>query len=210
MFCPRCGTENADSDRFCRSCGADLRAKPSGGDQKPRRSRLRDGAARLIGSSQRERIITGATALAIVVALISYLALRSDDDSSPVATYPDADAACVKAKQAVANATTRAARTPGAGLGPYAASVVEAFVEFRSEVRDLVPPADAAKLDSALRDAAVQAGALGRLAREGNKAAVRVQAQRVGAATDRVDAAIRDLGLGFCASLRIVPAPQAG
>jgi hypothetical protein len=208
VYCPRCGTENAESDRFCRSCGADLRAKPSSGEREQWRTRVRDGVARLIGRSRRERIITGATVLAIVVALISFLALKPDDET-PEAN-PAADAACVNAKREVANAATRAARTAGGRLGSYAASVVEALVEFRSEVRRLVPAVDAAELDAALLDTAVQAGTLGRLARAGNQAAISDQAARVGAATRRVDAAIDDLGLSICADLRIVPAPQTG
>src|SRR5947207_5411388 len=35
MYCPRCGTQNDDASKFCRSCGLDLAATPIAGGHEP-------------------------------------------------------------------------------------------------------------------------------------------------------------------------------
>src|SRR5207248_9993058 len=35
MYCPRCGTQNDDASKFCRSCGLDQAATPIAGGREP-------------------------------------------------------------------------------------------------------------------------------------------------------------------------------
>src|SRR2546430_4076672 len=35
MYCPRCGTQNDDASKFCRSCGLDMAATPIAGGREP-------------------------------------------------------------------------------------------------------------------------------------------------------------------------------
>ena len=208
MFCPRCGEEVKAGSRYCAACGANLRA--AGGKAKSRS--LRDRLAGMIVRSRRERIVTAATVGAIVVAVAAFIALDTEDvDDSGVLAIADAraaDAACLEAKEQIAIATENAVEE-GEGIEEYSADVLRAVVEFRSRVRGLPPSAGIRELDEALREAAIEAGALARVARESPDAVV-AQARRVDMATAEVEEVIDGLPLANCAEIEIVFRPPPG
>ena len=107
MHCSRCGAQTEKGDRYCASCGATLKQETG-----PKRS-PRERFAALIGTSRRERLISGGIALALVVAIVAFFALPTDeDDEVPQDDYTEsADAICVQAKQQIiAAGQPRAAR----------------------------------------------------------------------------------------------------
>ncbi|HEX5713707.1 MAG TPA: zinc-ribbon domain-containing protein, partial [Solirubrobacterales bacterium] len=94
MHCPRCGTPNEPGDRYCSSCGAALE---QAGESK-QRTGGRDRLDRLIGTTRRARIITAATAIALIVAIVAFIALEPEDDSIPRDSYTvAADQLCLDA-----------------------------------------------------------------------------------------------------------------
>jgi hypothetical protein len=209
VFCPRCGTDNDPKNRFCVSCGSELKEPEAEEPSKGIADRLRG----LLGRSRKERLITGGIVLALAVAVIALLALGPNDDSQDSTASPEADAACVKAKQAVASAATEARGKGAAGFQTYSARLIAAMLDFRGTVRSVLPPSDAAtQLNLALRDAAIAAGGLARLAREGaGQPEIGDQVARLDAATKRIDSASEAAGLSGCANVRILPAaPQQG
>jgi hypothetical protein len=203
VFCPRCGTENPDDNRFCVSCGTQL--KGAGAAAAPKKG-IKERAVGLIGRSRKERLITGGIVLAVVIAVISLLSLDTDDETA--APSAATDAACVNAKRAVAKAATDARGGGIQGVQLYAADVIVALLDFRQAVLE-AEPASTAKDDVVveLRQAAIETGGLARLAREGaGPRQVTAQATRIDAATQGLDEAIADLGLSRCAQVRIAPA----
>lgn len=202
MFCPRCGVENEKGSRYCSSCGASLKK----GRRKERRS-IKDRLAALVGGSRRERLLTLGTIIAIAIAVIAFVALDFDDSDLPDPEQSQAaDSACVEAKQGVAEAATRSQAS--GSINTYGIGLVIASLNFREALRAQgFAGAEAAELDAALRDAAIEAGVLARLGREdAAPGEIGAQAQRTNAAFARVDAGIEELGLRRCAAVGITPA----
>ncbi|HEU5064246.1 MAG TPA: zinc ribbon domain-containing protein [Solirubrobacterales bacterium] len=211
MFCPRCGSENREGDRYCSSCGAEL-PRPDAGpaEQKSLRERL----AALIGTSRSARLLTAGTAGALLLAVVAFVALPADDDEIPQDAYTlAADQLCVSQKRAIV-AMGSEALSGGGGLAAYASGLVPIVVEWRSALNELSPPADrvplAEELSLALRKVAVEAGALGRLARTGGQEEVVAYAERVDKATGGVEEAIANLGLTRCDQMGIALAAGNG
>src|SRR5882724_3530575 len=116
MFCPRCGTENEEGDRFCVSCGASLR-KTEPAESKPLRERLRD----LIGKTPRARAVTAGTAIAIAIAIAAFIAIPAANDSGDSYTRA-ADDICVQSKQQIG--AVEQSIPPSAGPGRFAQFLV--------------------------------------------------------------------------------------
>jgi hypothetical protein len=210
VFCPRCGTENAADNRFCVSCGSQL---GSGAASPKAKASVRERRTGMIGRSRKERLITAGTVVAVVVAVVAFLVIDSDTGDETPAPPAGADVACIQAKQAAAKAATQARGQGQAGFQSYSAQLIAALLDFRNTVLSSATPSDAAtELELALRDAAIDAGGLSRLARDGADGAVIArQARALDSATNRVDTATEAFGLTNCAHVRIVPAsPQQG
>jgi hypothetical protein len=206
MDCPRCGKPAREGDRFCRSCGADF------AELEHRSSSLGERIRRLAGGSRRERLLTAGTAVAVVVAIVSFIALgSSEDDAGEDAYLAGADQICVEAKQRIAAAAPRALERDRGTVG-YAKDLLRGAVEWRSRLDALAPPPglsdEAGDLEEALREVVVEVAALARVAREQDRARVVDAAAAVDDASRRVEAAIDELGLEQCGSLALAPPQQ--
>ena len=204
MHCPRCGTQNREGDRYCVGCGAEL---PGTGSEPRRKRSLRGRVAALIGTTRRARQLTAATAVALVIAVVAFIALKPSDDGAPNDPYTlAADATCVVAKRHIGTAQRRFFQ-PGQ-QGQYAGAIVRIVAEWRAALAGLSPAADqrddAAALDAALREVEIEAAALARIERQAtNRRAVLSRARRVDAATGKAEAEIESMGLQRCAAIRL-------
>jgi hypothetical protein len=172
---------------------------------------LGDRLRKLAGESRRARLLTIGTALAMVAAIVAFLALPSDGgDEIPYDAYARAaDRLCVAEKESIVAAGQKALAesSGGAQLAAYAGGLVPVVVEWRSSLDGLSPPADRAEqaegLSAALRRVAVEAGATARIARTLGQKSALARAKEVDAATAEVEQAVDDLGLRRCGNLGI-------
>jgi uncharacterized protein YfaS (alpha-2-macroglobulin family) len=157
-------------------------------------------------------MVTIGTVVALLVAIAAFIALspaNEDDSSVPQDALTKAlDAKCVQHKAQIA-AAQRRALTAGslAALSRYGESLVPIAGEWRTELRRAEVPPDrselVAGLGAALLEVEIEAGTLGRAAREARRGELATAAARVDAATTHVEAAIRALELERCAKLEI-------
>lgn len=157
-------------------------------------------------------MLTAATAIAIAIAVAAFIALspaNEDETTVPQDGLTKAlDASCVRHKTAIANAQQRALGTGTiAGVSRYGESMVPILGEWRLELaRAEVPPARTKLTDAlsaALLEVEIEAGTLGRAAREGKRQEVAAAAARVDAATANTESAIHALELQRCGHLEI-------
>lgn len=209
MYCPRCGAENEEGDRYCGSCGVSL---PEAGAAPQEQRSLAERLGRLIGRTPRARIITTATVAALAVAVAGFIALKpAKEDSIPQDAYTkSADATCVQEKEQIVAAQRHLLQGEGLnGVSGYADALVPIAGEWRSalEGSPAPPPLDrqqrVAALESALFAVEVEAGALGRIARESSEKATLAQSARVDEASRRVESAVSSLGLERCGLLSV-------
>lgn len=207
MFCPRCGSETDEAARYCTTCGADLPSAVEAGES---RRAFPARLAGLIGRSRRERLVTIATLVAILITIGAFVALDTGGDGgskqgSEATGVEAVGLACVAAKKQIRSAARRAIRDPRAGLEDYAGSLLRAVVDFRAVVR--AQPADErlVPLDEALLAVAIDTGALSRAARERSGDLAGLTAE-LDAATGEAEAAIVRLGLDRCAAISLDPA----
>ena len=204
MYCPRCGTENQPENRFCVSCGSEL-----AGDSKAKSLPPRERIARLVGTTPRARLLSAATALALLVAIAAFLALKpSEDDGARNTSFTRAaDRICVEQMGTVAALEQQALQKGGQDVGAFASALVSVVAEWRFAVQDLpASPLDAEAahaLDSALLDALIRAGALARVARTGSSGEIAEEARRVDEASVEVGHQIEQLGLDRCSELDV-------
>ncbi|HEX3042851.1 MAG TPA: hypothetical protein VHP56_12255 [Solirubrobacterales bacterium] len=169
---------------------------------------FRERIGNLLGRTRKARLLTLGTALALIVAVVAFIALPEDDDGLPYDAYAKAaDRLCVAQKQAIVEAGQESLTGPDRGLEAYAGRLVPIVVEWRAALNGLNAPADrsalAEEMSYALRQVAVKAGALARVARVESKAEAAKAAGAVDEATAAVETSIADLGLRRCADLRV-------
>jgi hypothetical protein len=209
MYCPHCGAKNDSSNRFCVNCGSEL--SPQGGSVAAKRTR-KERIAQLIGTHPRARLVTAATVIAIAVAVIAFLSLDPDEETTASSAYLEQlDQACVTEKERIIalEQQTLAGETPN--LQAFASVLVASLAEWRANLRDAPPSpgsaAAVASLEAALVETLISSGRLARAIRGEDAAeAISGRAAEVDKATTRVDQVIEDLGLSDCANLQVSPA----
>jgi hypothetical protein len=190
-----------EGDRYCASCGAVLAR--AGEPSRPVRERVRD----LIGTTRRQRIVTGITAGLIVVAVVALIATfitTEDVEEVPQDEYTlAAEEICLTSKQQVL-----AVLQEGSAPGPLARELVRIVAEWRAATNSLDVPADrtqlAAQLDTALREVEVQAGATAAASRTGDEQALLAAVAATEKATEQVETAIDGLGLDLCGDIAFI------
>ena len=204
MYCPRCGHENARGSHFCSNCGSNL---PREGEERRERRSRRERIESLAGTTRAARLATAGTLVAIAVAIVAFLALNTNSEADRDQYTLTADAQCVDAKRQLAGAAQQhlAGGSPDA-LTSYAEAIVSIVARWRADFETLDPgehTAEAARLNDALIQVLIQAGALARVARESGRQQAIAQAGRVDSASAEVESAIRALDLDECARLKI-------
>jgi predicted nucleic acid-binding Zn ribbon protein len=201
VHCPRCGTPNDPGDRFCSSCGAVLKTDSAPREQLSFRERLR----RLLGTTRQARLLSAATVIALVVAVIAFIALKPSGDTIPRDAYTiAADRLCLDAKGEIV------AVERGAGHGDtsaFARELVPIVAAWRSEFGKLHVPGDrteeAQNLQAALLEAEIQIAQLARVAQLGNEKRTVESAEQADRASASVEEAVASLGLSHCAAATI-------
>jgi hypothetical protein len=219
VFCPSCGAENEEGSRYCASCGRELPRKPpapktsgdtpSSADEGAKKAGGFPGTlGRIVGTTRKARLASAGIAIALVVAVVAFVALGSDKETTvPQDGLTKAmDASCVHHKVEIAKAQAEALNGGDlVAVSSYADSVVKVAGDWRIELGRLDPPADRAglieDLHEALFEVQIEAGTLARAARESDKTEVAAAAGRVDAATTNVEDAIQNLELERCGRL---------
>jgi hypothetical protein len=213
MHCPNCGVENDDGNRFCVGCGSSLSKRSPSASPPP--ASLKERIGRLLGTTRRARLLTVATALAIVVAIVAFIALKPGDESGEDAFLQGVDQTCVAEKERISTLEQETLQQSPPNVGEFASVLVTIVAEWRSNLQATPAPQIHAEeiqaLNSALLDVLIDAGGLARVIREDRPAAViGAQAGSIDEATAGVDQAIEDLGLSDCQDLPVGPAATTG
>lgn len=210
MHCPRCGTPNEAGDRFCSACGTPLRRD----DPSPRGASARERVGKLVGTTRRARWISAATAIAIVVAIASFIVLEPDDDEIPRDTYTlAAEGICLDAKQQISVTGQRfRASADSESASAFARDLLPAVSGWRLQFANLEVPSDreeeVAQLAAALREVEVRIARLARTAGASNPKRTAASAARADEASTAVEEAVASLGLDECASVRLGVIPE--
>jgi ribosomal protein S27AE len=208
MYCPRCGSENDESNRFCVNCGSELageRTTPSSGNPK---ERLRQ----LIGTTRQARLVTGGIVIALLIAVVAFLSLDSDGSESASSPYlASLDHVCVAEKERISALEEEALGGQTANPLEFASVLVTALSEWRENLRQTPPPVadreEAETLEVALLATLLEAAKLSRLVRAGGTGeAIDNQARAVDESTADLDETFESAGLANCARLQVSPA----
>jgi hypothetical protein len=213
VFCPRCGAESEEGARYCASCGSELpRKEPDPefpGEDSGDWGEKRPWFSRLIGTTPTARLVTLGTAVAIVIAVIAFIALKPDEDTVPQDTYNKAlDLNCVQHKKALAAAQRQALAAPGPNAAVrFADALVPIAGEWRDELDNATIPADrrllVEELEAALLEVQIKAGTLARVARESSPKQTVRSAEAVDIASQQVEGAVEALELERCELLTV-------
>ena len=165
---------------------------------------------RLAGSSRRERQVTAATAVAIIVAIIAFILLDTPGDESPSNPFLRAsDQRCLEAKRDVERVSDQ---TLGSGSpsdrDAYIDGLLQIVLEWRLDQSNLQPaPEQQQAADDYLAALLDLSASLGRLS-EAKPRELAPVSERTDAATAALEQQIDDLGLERCGALTF--RPEAG
>jgi len=213
MYCPRCGAENEEGSRYCVSCGSALPRKSAARGPAEANAHADSGGfgatlGRIVGTTRKARLVSAGIAVALVVAVVAFIVLGSNHESSIPQDGPTKamDANCVHHKVELAKAQAQAINGGDlAAVSLYADTVVQVAGNWRIQLARFGAHPDRAEqveaLRAALLEVEIEAGALARSARERNKAELVAAASRVDIATRNVEAAIAELELEQCSQL---------
>lgn len=163
----------------------------------------------MIGTDRRTRLVTGATALALLVAVVAFFSLDEDDEETiPRDAYTiAADRMCIAAKRQIVAVQREALRGGAPDTAARARNLLPVVAEWRSDFDALRVPSDrtdqARDLDAALQEVEREIGALARVAAGSRPEEVLAQAEEADEASTRVEEAVAGLGLGQCSRLTI-------
>lgn len=208
MFCPRCGAENDDANRFCVNCGSDL----AEGTAKESSSSSNERLGHLIGTTRRARLVTAATVVAIVIAVIAFLSLDSDEDGATgsSAYLASVNQACIAEKERISTLGQEALSRQSSTPQEFASVLVTALAEWRTNLRQTPPPPEDVEeiqaMETALLTTLLEAAKLSQSIRDGSSAqAIDQQAQSVDESTREFNQTIESAGLSDCADLQVSP-----
>ena len=209
MFCPSCGAETDEHASYCSSCGAALPGKKDRSETRSLRERVRA----LAGPTRATRLLTIGTVVAVLGAIVAFFALPTSESDKPKPAPQDAytralDSTCVQAKSDIAASQRRSLETRGlTGIAAHGDRLVVIVEQWRATLQENPAPANHAEqaraLESALRQVAVEAGALSRIARGGSQPDAIRQAAQVDRASEAVERAILAVPLPRCSHLKI-------
>jgi hypothetical protein len=143
--------------------------------------------------------------LALVVAVVAFIALKPADDSIPRDSYTvAADQICLDAKTQILAVEGKARAGATAAL---ARELVPIVATWRAGFEGLEAPTDRADLaqdlEAALLEAEAKIAGLGRVADQSDKREIVVSAEEADAASAKVEEAVASLGLSECAAAAI-------
>jgi hypothetical protein len=141
------------------------------------------------------------TAIAIIVAIISFFALKPKSEGVPRDSFTiAADHICLNAKRQIVLAGRNGGST-------FARQLVPIVVNWRERLDALHVPSDQVedteRLDAALREVEIEVATLARITERGNRARILARAKRADTTTTEVERAVSVLGLSECASAKI-------
>jgi hypothetical protein len=159
-----------------------------------------------VGTDRRTRLITGATAVALIIAGIAFFTLGDDEETIPRDAYTiAADRMCIAAKRQIV--AVERAGLQGKAPDSSARNLLPVVAEWRSNFDALEVPSDrleqARALDAALQEVETRIGALARISAEGDRKTLLARAKAAEEASAEVEEAVSDLGLSHCSSLAI-------
>lgn len=213
MFCPHCGAENEEGNRFCVNCGSELSSarESSEAASESGKGGRRDRLTELLGTTRTARLVTAATVVALVIAVVAFVSLDGDGDATADDPYlQGVDQACVAEKERIVVLEREALSQQSKGLQEFASVLVVALAEWRANLRQNPPPPEHAQemraFESSLLATLIEAGKLSRSIREQDSPReISQQAKVVDETTSQVDAVIEEIGLSECADLQVSP-----
>jgi hypothetical protein len=169
--------------------------------------------SRVLGTTRRARLTTAATAFALVIAVIAFVALKPSEDTIPRDAYTiAADRLCLGAKGEIVALERRFSRRPDTSV--FAQELVPIVANWRSRFKQVDVPSDrteeAQGLEAALLEAEIQIAGLARVAAQGNEEKTLASAQQADLASTGVEEAVASLGLSHCSQATIGLSPNSG
>jgi hypothetical protein len=173
----------------------------------------RERFAQLLGTTRKARLVSAATTLAIVAAILAFVALNADEGIPRDAYTIAADRICLEAKRDIVSARKDSGgRTAAADPNAFARALVPIVGGWRAQLQELSIPSDrveqAGQLEAALLEAEIRIAQLARIVDRGNGKATLAGAKRADEASANVEEAVADLGLSECASAIIGFSPS--